>query len=108
MMAGAQFTCPTCPFGGGQRRRSRKSSLWWFNPKRILARMSGKAVRKRLLEGPPMTHAQRLDGQRRGNSMGAASAAETSTLRPLNPKWEKKALDAFCCRAARPIRWSTH
>jgi hypothetical protein len=57
--------------------------------------MSGKAVRKRLVEGPPMTHAQRLDGQRRVISMGAAPGAETSTLCPLNPKWDKKALDAF-------------
>lgn len=51
--------------------------------------------RQRLINGPSLTHAQRLERQRRVFSVGAASAAGQSNFRPLNPEWDKAAMEAF-------------
>ncbi|WP_193176622.1 3-carboxyethylcatechol 2,3-dioxygenase [Oricola nitratireducens] len=52
-------------------------------------------VRKRLIEGGALSHAQRHARQRRALAEGANVAAGTSKLLPLNAAWDRKLMDAF-------------
>lgn len=52
-------------------------------------------VRKRLVEGGALTHAQRVARQQRVIEEGRKSRDGTSTLTPLNPDWDRALLDAL-------------
>ena len=52
-------------------------------------------VRARLIEGGDLSHGQRLMRQTRAKQEGINLAAGTSSLRPLNPDWDRMLLDSF-------------
>ena len=52
-------------------------------------------VRRRLIEGGSLKHAQRHQRQHRAHGEGSAMARRQSTLLPANPQWDRMILDAL-------------
>ncbi|UZW57225.1 3-carboxyethylcatechol 2,3-dioxygenase [Sphingobium sp. JS3065] len=56
---------------------------------------AGPEVRRRLVSGEPLAHAQRYARQSRAKIEGKAMVAGQSSLLPANAKWDRMLLDAF-------------
>jgi 2,3-dihydroxyphenylpropionate 1,2-dioxygenase len=52
-------------------------------------------LRQRLIEGGPLTHAQRLARQNNVMGEGLRLVAGTSKIRPINPEWDHRLLESF-------------
>jgi 2,3-dihydroxyphenylpropionate 1,2-dioxygenase len=52
-------------------------------------------LRERMINGTPLTHAQRAERQNRASSEGRAMAAGTSLLLSPDGEWDRMLLDAF-------------
>lgn len=52
-------------------------------------------VRRQLIEGKPLNHAQRMARQNRAIAEGPALAQGRSELLPLDPAWDRRLMDAF-------------
>ncbi len=63
-------------------------------PLPALASASG-AVRRRLLEGGPLSHPERVTRQRRVYSEGLEFSAGRSSLRSVNSTWDRRALESL-------------